>query len=144
MRYVVLQVVGHGVAPLKRPSKRASITRGATPAAGLIYARIVAQAEDADNIAPDGARTHDSFSDAALALRERYQRVMDAPVDLEALAGAVRALTIRAFAGNADLVDAFLPQRRRLDHRDLRGERVDGHRRYRETVEFSMSWTKLE
>jgi len=36
---------------------------------------------------------------------------MDAPVDLEALAGAARALAIRAFDGNADLVDAFPPRR---------------------------------
>jgi len=36
---------------------------------------------------------------------------MDVPVDLEALAGAARALAIRAFDGNADLVDAFPPRR---------------------------------
>ena len=34
---------------------------------------------------------------------------MDAPVDLEALAR--EAVAIRALAGNADLVDAVLPQR---------------------------------
>jgi len=56
----------------------------------------------------------DSFSGAALALRECDQRVMDAPVDLDARAHQVRAAAIRALAGNADLVDAFLP-RRRLD-----------------------------
>ena len=36
---------------------------------------------------------------------------MDAPVDLEALSREARAGAIRALAGNADLVDAFLPQR---------------------------------
>src|SRR5438093_5350814 len=60
---------------------------------------------------------------AALTLRERDQRVVDAPVDLEAFARATRALAIRALAGNADLVDAFLP-RRRLDHGDLCGQRA--------------------
>src|SRR5437867_4645112 len=60
---------------------------------------------------------------AALTLRERGQRVVDAPVDLEAFARATRALAIRALAGNADLVDAFLP-RRRLDHGDLCGQRA--------------------
>src|SRR5213594_2308303 len=41
---------------------------------------------------------------AALARRERDQRVVDAPVDLEALASTTRALAIRAFARDADLV----------------------------------------
>jgi len=36
---------------------------------------------------------------------------VDAPVDLEALAREARAVAIRALAGNADLVDAFLAQR---------------------------------
>src|SRR5437867_5918904 len=60
---------------------------------------------------------------AALTFRERDQGVVDAPVDLEALAPATRALAIRALAGDADLVDAFLP-RRRLDHGDLCGQRA--------------------
>jgi len=62
----------------------------------------------------------DSVSAAAPLLRERAQGVVDAPVDLDALAGAARAVAIGAFAGNADLVDALL-ERRRLD----RGERTD-------------------
>jgi hypothetical protein len=37
------------------------------------------------------------------------QRLVDAPVDLEALARQPRALAIRALAGNADLVGAVLP-----------------------------------
>jgi hypothetical protein len=49
-------------------------------------------------------------SGAAVALRERDQRVVDAPVDLEALARESCPLAIRALAGNADLVDAFLPR----------------------------------
>ena len=72
---------------------------------------------------PAGTRIRDSVSGAALALRERDQRIMDAPVDLDALAREARALAIRALAGNADLVDALLP-RRRLDGGDLRGQRA--------------------
>jgi len=56
-------------------------------------------------------RGPDSFSGAAPALRGLDQRVVDAPVDLEALAREARAVAIRALAGNADLVDAFLPHR---------------------------------
>src|SRR4029453_6000049 len=41
------------------------------------------------------------------ALREPDQRVLDAPVDLDALARQTRAVAIGALAGNADLVDAF-------------------------------------
>src|SRR5438128_9001218 len=63
----------------------------------------------------------DSFSRPTL--REREQRVVDAPIDLQALALASRALAVRALAGNADLVDAILP-RRRLDGRDLGGQRA--------------------
>src|SRR6266446_3515848 len=48
---------------------------------------------------------------------------MDSLVDLDALARETRALAIGAFAGNADLVDAFLA-RRRLDRGDLRGQRA--------------------
>src|SRR5437879_3457721 len=55
------------------------------------------------------------------ALREPDQRVLDAPVDLDALAGEALALPIRALAGDADLVDTLLP-RRRLDRGDLRGQ----------------------
>lgn len=45
-----------------------------------------------------GVRTRDSFSGAALALCELVQRVLDAPVDLDALAREARALTIRPLA----------------------------------------------
>src|SRR6267143_7201688 len=55
------------------------------------------------------------------ALREPDQRVLDAPVDLDALASEALALPIRALAGDADLVDTLLP-RRRLDRGDLRGQ----------------------
>jgi len=65
----------------------------------------------------------DSVSAAAPLLRERAQGVVDAPVDLDALAGAARAVAIGAFAGNADLVDALL-ERRRLDRGDLGGQRA--------------------
>src|ERR1700730_12843529 len=57
------------------------------------------------------------------ALREPGQRVLDAPVDLDALAGEALALPIRALTGDADLVDP-LPPRRRLDRGDLRGQRA--------------------
>src|SRR5207237_10082319 len=64
-----------------------------------------------------------SSSGAAPALRELEQRVVDAPVDLDALSREACAVAIRALAGNTDLVDALLP-RRRLDRGDLRGQRA--------------------
>jgi hypothetical protein len=48
------------------------------------------------------------------ALRKLGRRVVDAPVDLDALARQARALAICALAGNADLVNAVL-SRCRLD-----------------------------
>src|SRR5207245_10435139 len=57
------------------------------------------------------------------ALRQSGERVVDAPVDLDALVGEARALAMRPLARNADLVDACLP-RRRLDRGDLRGQRA--------------------
>jgi len=56
-----------------------------------------------------------------LAFRERDQRVVDAPVDVEAVARETRALAIGAFARDADLVDPFL-SRCRFDQGDLRGQ----------------------
>src|SRR5437870_880278 len=57
------------------------------------------------------------------ALREPDQRGLDAPVDLDALACEALALTIRALAGDADLVDTLLP-RGRVDRGDLLGQRA--------------------
>src|SRR5437762_3267835 len=57
------------------------------------------------------------------ALRQLNQRLVDAPVDLDALARETRALAIGALARYADLVDAFL-SRRRLDCGNLRGQRT--------------------
>src|SRR5882762_1444981 len=68
-----------------------------------------------------GARFRSSLS--RLALGERAERIVDPPVDLDALAREARALTIGALAGNADLEDAVLP-RGCLDRGDLRRQRA--------------------
>src|SRR4029453_4425803 len=70
---------------------------------------------------PPGVCASNSLSDAALAVRERDQRVVDPPVDLDALVRKPRPLAIRALAGDTDLVHAVLP-RRRLDRGDLLGQ----------------------
>src|SRR6185503_11055342 len=75
-----------------------------------------------------------SVSPITPAPGECSERVVDAPVDLQALAHAAGALAIGALAGDADLVDAVLP-RRRLDQGDLGGQRaaivVQGHEQVR-------------
>src|SRR5262250_449371 len=62
-------------------------------------------------------------SGAAPALRQGCQRVVNALVDLDALAGETRALAISALAGNADLGHTLL-EGRCPDRRDLRGQRA--------------------
>src|SRR5262249_39718804 len=51
------------------------------------------------------------FSGAALARRQRRQRVANPAIDLDALAREARALAVGALTRNADLGDIVLPRR---------------------------------
>src|SRR6266850_434239 len=70
-----------------------------------------------------GSIRRERASGAALAVRERDQRVVNTPVDLDPFVREARALAIRALAGDADLGDACLPWSR-LDRDDLGRQRA--------------------